>query len=181
MTPPRIFLIGLMGSGKSYWGEKIATLLKWKFIDLDKHIIAHEKMGIPEIFEKRGENYFRNLENKYLKDLLSLNNVVIAAGGGTPCFQGNMEMMNQNGETYYLKVKPETSAARLKGMTEERPLLKGKSGNDLVSFFTEQLKEREPFYSQASHIIDAEKLDENKLKKLFTLVPRHSSPPPQDK
>lgn len=170
MNSNRIFLIGLMGSGKTYWGRRIADILKWKFIDLDRYIEEREKMNIPGIFEKYGESNFRNLENKYLKELVSMNYIVVATGGGAPCFHGNMELMNRSGETFYLKAKVELSAKRLKSMTEERPLLKGTSPQDLIPLFIKQLKEREPIYLQAAQILDAEKLDEKKLKELF--IPR---------
>ncbi len=167
MKTGRIFLVGLMGSGKSYWGRKIAAMLQWKFVDLDKHIAKHEKTSIPEIFKKHGESHFRTIENKYLKDMLLMERIVVATGGGTPCFRGNMKWMNRNGTTYYLKVKPETSAKRLKNQTENRPLLKGKSGNELVSFLTRQLKARKPFYAQAYRTLNAEILDEFQLEEII--------------
>jgi len=163
----RIFLIGLMGSGKTYWGAKIAALRGWKFIDLDHLVEQREQMSIPEMFEKHGERYFRELESKYLKELSSLSNIVVAAGGGTPCFHDNISLMNRLGETYYLKVKPETAARRLENQINDRPLLKGKKQDELISFFQKQLKEREPYYLRASHIIDADNLSEEHLQKLF--------------
>lgn len=164
----RIFLIGLMGSGKTFWGEKIAALLHWRFIDLDRFIEQHEQMSIREIFEKHGEMHFRQLEGKYLKQMQSLHDIVIAAGGGTPCFANNMDEMNRMGQTYYFKVKPETAAERLKNHLRERPLLHGKNESNLNAFFKAQLKEREPFYLKAAHVIDAENLREEDLKALFT-------------
>ncbi|HXH20069.1 MAG TPA: shikimate kinase [Chitinophagales bacterium] len=158
----RIFLIGLMGSGKTFWGEKIARLLGWKFIDLDSYIEEREKKSIPEIFERFGENHFRNLETKYLHELGSLNKIVVAAGGGTPCFNNNMEWMNQSGETYFLKISPETAAGRLKNQISTRPLLRGKNHEELILFLTKQLKEREQYYRMAKHIVDGEKLDDEK-------------------
>ncbi len=163
----RIFLVGLMGSGKSYWGQRIAAGLGWRFIDLDKMIEEKESMRISEIFEKRGEPYFRALEKKCLEELTAFSNVVIAAGGGAPCFHNNMQLMNSRGETYYLKARIETLIPRLLHQMNERPLLKGKTKNELPGFFTEQLKQREPFYLQASHVIEVEKLTEENLKEFF--------------
>src|ERR1051325_2976451 len=120
MRENRIFLVGMMGSGKTYWGEKIAANLGWKFFDLDKYIEEHEKMTITEIFENRGENYFRKVETKYLKELTAIESIVVATGGGSACFHGNMEMMNKAGETYYLKVKPETIKRRIKKEKKDR-------------------------------------------------------------
>lgn len=163
----RIFLVGLMGSGKTHWGKKISTHLGWQFVDLDKMIEENENMRISEIFEKHGEPYFRVLENKYLKELTTLNNVVVAAGGGTPCFYNNMQLMNSLGETYYLRAKIETIIPRLAVEVNARPLLRGKTKNELPAFFTEQLKQREPFYLQAAHVVEAEKLSEENLKEFF--------------
>ncbi|MDZ4846937.1 MAG: shikimate kinase [Chitinophagales bacterium] len=163
----RIFLVGLMGSGKTHWGKKIAANLGWQFIDLDGLIEENEQRSVADIFEKQGEAHFRALEKKQLEELTAFNNVVVAAGGGAPCFHNNMQLMNSLGETYYLKAKIETLVPRLLHQMNERPLLKGKTMNELPAFFTEQLKQREPFYLQASHIIEAEKLSEENLKEFF--------------
>ncbi len=171
-----------MGSGKTYWGEKIAAMLQWKFIDLDRFVEEREKMSISKIFEKQGENHFRKLEAKYLQEAASLENIVVAAGGGTPCFHGNMDFMNRVGETYFLKVRPETAAERLKEQINDRPLLKGKNQSELISFLEKQLKERESFYLKATRFIDGEKLDEEKLKQIFTSRPSSHVPrPSQDR
>lgn len=169
MSSSRIFLVGLMGSGKTHFGKKIADFIGWNFIDLDQYIEEKEAMRIPQIFEKHGENHFRQLESKYLKEIVLLEQIVVATGGGTPCFHGNMEMMNRSGETWYLKITPATAAERVKHQIAERPLLKGKSSDDLVSFFTKQLKEREPFYARAKRRIHAEKMDERNWKEMLGL------------
>lgn len=167
----RIFLIGLMGSGKTYWGERLAQLLRWRFADLDRYIETKEKQSIPEIFSLQGEKHFRSLESKYLRDFETMEQVVVAAGGGTPCFHNNMQLMNGCGSTFYLKAKPETVSARLKDEIHSRPLLKGKTVRELPAFFEQQLKEREPFYRLASHTIEAEKITSENLPELFFLKP----------
>ena len=163
----RIFLIGLMGSGKTYWAKKIAAALHWKFADLDGFIEEREQMSITEIFGRFGENHFRLLEKKYLEELSRENKIVVAAGGGTPCFHNNMEVMNKTGETWYLKVEPALAAQRLKDISRERPLLKNKTGKELAQFLTSQLQRRERFYLQAKHIVEEEKLDGKKLTEVF--------------
>ncbi len=169
MENNRIFLIGLMGSGKTHWAQRLAKILGWKFVDLDKLIEEEEGLNIPEIFGQYGEHHFRNLEKKYLSKISAMNDVVVAAGGGTPCFNGNMDLMNKMGETYYLQVSVPTVVSRLEKKIEGRPLLQNKNSNELLSFLTKQLKEREQFYLKAKHVIDEEKLDEKKLKELFIL------------
>jgi shikimate kinase len=166
----RIYLVGLMGSGKSYWGEKIAAHLGWLFTDLDVLITEGENMSIPDIFNRFGEEHFRMLERKYLSETKNLNKAVVAAGGGTPCFFDNLEVMNRLGESFYLKVKPETAAERLRHQTAWRPLLKGKSSSEIVLFLSLQLKEREPFYLQAHHVIDADGIEEAAMLRKFTAI-----------
>lgn len=164
----RIFLIGLMGSGKSYWGEKIAALLHYQFIDLDTFIEENEGKSIASIFEQ-GETHFRLLEKKYLEKVILRENIVVATGGGTPCFYDNMKKMNDAGKTYYLKAEIETIISRLQHQRESRPLLKGKSPDELPAFFLQQLKTRKPFYEQADRMLQVEKLSEKKLARMFNL------------
>lgn len=156
-----------MGSGKTYWGEKAAGWLGWRFVDLDRYIEEQERMSISKIFQKHGEAHFRKLENKYLMQVEEFGNTVIAAGGGTPCFYDNIKQMNRMGKTYYLKTKPETAAARLKNQISERPLLHGKKEKELIAFLKNQLIERESFYLQARHTIESENLTEKNLPSLF--------------
>src|SRR5215217_1973749 len=109
-----VFLIGFMGSGKTFVGKKLAQLLKTTFIDLDEVIEKSEEKTISQIFSQNGEEFFRERESHYLKSLSERSNVVIATGGGTPCFHDNMKWMNENGITIYLKAKSEILFDRLK-------------------------------------------------------------------
>jgi shikimate kinase len=158
-----------MGSGKSHWGKRIAALLNWQFIDFDKFIEEKENLTIPQIFSTKGEVHFRALEKKYLEEVTRLDKAVIAAGGGTPCFYNNMEVMNRSGKTYYLKAQIATITSRLSTQVNERPLLKGKTTAELPAFFEKQLKEREPFYMQAAHVIEVEHLNDSNLKEMVWL------------
>ncbi len=120
-----IFLIGLPGSGKSFWGEKLADKLSVNFIDLDNEIERKAGSSIIEIFRLHGEEYFRLIEKEVLESVIALHkNEVIACGGGTPCFYNNIEMMNRSGKTIYLKTPISLLLERLKKSSEsaKRPL-----------------------------------------------------------
>lgn len=152
----RIFLIGFMGSGKSTIGYHLAKQLGWDFVDTDKVITAHTGLSIPEIFSLHGEEWFRKKEQELLNSLLSVSNMVIATGGGMPCFADNMDSMNRNGITVYLRLSPEVLTERLLHGHTERPLLQNKSPEELSRFVKESLKQREYFYTKAKIIVDAE-------------------------
>lgn len=151
----KIFLTGFMGSGKTTVGKKLANLLGYTFIDMDTFIEQQESSTIAQLFETKGEEYFRKIENQYLKKLLQKENVVVATGGGAPCFHNNMELMNKHSTTVYLKLTPKAFVSRVYDPNTERPLLKGKNKAELETFFGQKLAIREPFYKQAKHTVDA--------------------------
>lgn len=155
-----IFLMGLMGSGKTYWGRKLAKHLGIEFIDLDFLIEEKEGKTISEIFEQDGELRFRDLETFYLNSLMTKKDVVIALGGGTPCFNDNITSINVSGNSYYLKVDLDVIVNRLAVEKSTRPLIKNKNKHELKAFFEKQLKEREPFYRHAKHIVEVGKFNE---------------------
>ena len=150
----RIFLIGFMGSGKTTIGRKLSHRLGFTFIDQDDLIEEMAVMTIPEIFSKEGEEGFRNREHQAIKELLTHNNVVVATGGGAPCFFNNMDLYNENGITIYLKMAPEILTSRLKYSATERPLIKNKTTDELLNFVETSLKKREKFYQQATFVIE---------------------------
>lgn len=151
----RIFLIGFMGCGKSTVGRNLARALNWKFIDLDQFIQEQEGLSITEIFSQQGEEVFRMLEKNALEKVATIENVVIATGGGAPCHHNNLGRMKETGLTIYLKLEPEGLLERLLPARKSRPLIANKSDNELLLFIREKLAEREPFYNQASVIADA--------------------------
>ncbi|GIV34609.1 MAG: shikimate kinase [Chitinophagales bacterium] len=167
MEVSRIFLIGPMGCGKTWWGQRLASLMGWQFIDLDFFIEDTYQMSIPDIFGKYGEECFRQMEYDSLQKVASLDKVVVATGGGTPCFFDNMKKMNTWGETCYLRVSVPVLVQRLADNTSGRPLLQGKSRHELADFLARQLKEREKYYLKATHVVDEELLDEQQLLGLF--------------
>jgi shikimate kinase len=150
----KIFLIGFMGSGKSTVGRRLASQLKWSFIDLDEKIEKMEGMKIPDIFSLMGEPYFRQLETKALKALKSETDTVISTGGGTPCFADNMDFMMSSGLTIYLKMTPASLRRRLARSSEGRPLLNNIDRKGLGAYIATKLAEREKWYSRAELIID---------------------------
>lgn len=143
-----------MGSGKSYWGAILAHHLNMPFIDLDLYIEAQEAMSISQYFETQGEAIFREIERFHLHELQNHPASVIAVGGGTPCFFDNMDWMNRQGKTVYLKCDPGLLAQRLKGEMHKRPLLKKLSVNELHERIFYMLIGREPFYNKAQTIVE---------------------------
>lgn len=146
-----IILVGFMGSGKTTFGRNLAEKLNYQFIDTDKEIETLVGMSIPTIFEKKGEAYFRQLEREFIKQL-KVQNVVIATGGGLPCFYDNMNYLNKIGVTVYLKYSVEELFERLKNETISRPLLKEKSDTELFEFIEGLLKSRESYYLKAQTV-----------------------------
>ncbi|MFC5271264.1 shikimate kinase [Adhaeribacter terreus] len=152
-----IYLIGMPGAGKSTLGRALAAHLNRKFIDLDKVIEENSGQTIPGIFEEKGERYFRELEAEALKTVsFSGEKLMIATGGGTPCFYENMAFMNTHGLTIYLKTSPEILADRLiQTDLAERPLLKNKSKSLIINYLQETLHKRATFYGQAGIIFES--------------------------
>lgn len=150
----RIFLIGFMGSGKSYTGRRLAQKTRLPFIDLDEWIEKKEGKSIRAIFEQEGEVYFRLLEKESLREMEQYPHVVVSCGGGTPCFHGNMEWMNSQGVTIYLRAPESLLARRLAGQQAQRPLLKGQGQDSLELFIRSRLEERERYYMESSIVYD---------------------------
>ena len=145
-----------MGSGKTTTGRRIASKYGLDFIDLDHYIENRYRKSVSQLFQEKGEDGFRKIEHALLKEIVEFENIVISTGGGTPCFFNNMEIMNSKGETVYLKADAHDLSDYLntKNASQNRPLLAQKSQEELFSFVTESLQNREPFYSQAKHTID---------------------------
>ncbi len=151
-----IYLVGFMGSGKSYWGKRIADTLEINFIDLDDYLETKAGKTIASIFEEHGEAYFRKLEKKCLEEVSLLENTIISLGGGTPCFFDNIETINQTGISIFLKTSVDTIIERLKNETNHRPLLKEKSLDELRTFIQEKLESRNQFYEKSQFVVNTE-------------------------
>jgi len=158
-----LYIIGFMGSGKTTVGRKLASQLGWSFIDLDNKIEEHTGRKITEIFSKFGEEHFRETEAEMLRSITPDSNIVLATGGGAPCYKDNMEYMLRTGLTIYLKMTPLQLASRLKASNDERPLIKNLEGKDLLLFIEKKLSEREEWYEKSHFIRNGFDLDINDL------------------
>lgn len=158
-----IYIIGFMGSGKTTAGKKLASLLGWSFIDLDKRIEEYAGKTIPEIFSQSGEDYFRIIETQLLRNLKMCTKTVISTGGGTPCYIDNMDYMIETGLTIYLKLTPAELKSRLSQSKGKRPLIKDLDQNELTSFIKEKLAVREKWYERSDITMDGIDLDINLL------------------
>ena len=159
MTIPRIILLGYMGAGKTTVGKALAKALNLQFYDLDWYIESRMHMTVKQIFDERGEEGFRKIEHNMLHEVAEFEDVVISCGGGTPCFFDNIDYMNQQGETVYLKATPDVLYGHLKMGRTVRPLLLNKTPDEVKDFVSRQLAEREPFYTKAKHVIDISLMD----------------------
>ncbi len=168
----KIILLGYMASGKSTIANKLAKSLSLQSIDLDDFIEENEGCSIKTIFRDKGEIYFRNKENSYLKELAKNNEeFVLASGGGTPCYTNNIDLITENGISVYLKASIQTLFDRLVLEKSQRPLISELSDEKLKEFIAKHLFERTPFYEKALYtiVIDGKTTDEiaNEILKLI--------------
>lgn len=150
----RFYLVGMPGCGKSTFGKRLSFKTGYEFIDLDIEIEKNAGNSIPEIFEKYGEDRFREIESVLLRRITdSHENFIMATGGGTPCFFDNMDFMNTQGITFYLKADPEQLKKRFseKGI-KKRPLLKHLDNNSIIKALHRQLETRSSYYNRAKYI-----------------------------
>lgn len=157
--PLRIILIGYMGSGKTTIGRALSKELNIPFYDLDWYIGSRMRKTVKQIFDEKGENGFRKIEQSMLHEVAEFENVILSCGGGTPCFFDNMDYMNAQGETIYLKATPDVLYGHLKMGKSVRPLLLDKTPEEVSLFVRKQLQEREPFYTKAKHTLDVSLMD----------------------
>lgn len=148
-----------MGSGKSTLGRKLAQHAALQFVDMDHFIEMRNCKTIPQIFAEEGEDEFRRKERKALEELSEFTDVVIATGGGAPCFFNNMELMNHTGKTIFLDIHPDILAQRLLESKTERPLIKGKTREELIQFIKKTLEKRRIFYDKAKYVINVPDVD----------------------
>ncbi|NOX45802.1 MAG: AAA family ATPase [Chlorobi bacterium] len=168
-----IYLIGYMGSGKTTIGKILAKKLGYGFIDLDDMIERKYKIDVSGIFRKYDEKSFRKIEHDSLLSTFLSSDTVIATGGGTPCFFDNMELMNKNGTTVYIEMGILSLFQRISASRRPRPLVEGKSPDELKRYIQVHLKKRLPYYSQALITIKGEDFNPGalieKIKNLKTL------------
>jgi len=157
-----------MGSGKSTQGKKLASLLRMRFVDLDSYIQKQEDKLIQSIFDDEGELHFRNLETKYLKELIEdKNDKVFSLGGGSVCFNNNIELIKKNGILIYIEMPAAALAERLNKSRKSRPLIKNLAATELLSYVETKLSEREKYYLESHLKINGIDLKPEKLKELI--------------
>lgn len=167
----RVFLVGYMGCGKSTLARELSKSLGFRHIDLDDKIEKEARKPIDFVFTDRGEERFRNLEARLLRETRRLYNIVVATGGGTACFHENMEWMNQNGITVYIQHTSEALFNRLLPVRQERPLTKGLSEEALKEQIETHMALREPHYNKAKHILKGETASTEKIISMLKLEP----------
>jgi len=147
--------MGFMGVGKTTYGRKLAIKLGYKFIDLDKYIENKYKFTISSVFNYFGEEVFRRIEHLTLLEISNQENVVVATGGGTPCFESNIDIINNSGISIYLYLTEKQLLNRLINAKKKRPLIKDKNSDELLIYITNTLNEREKYYLKAKVVVKA--------------------------
>jgi len=156
-----------MGAGKTTVGRTLAQELNMPFYDLDWYIESRMRKTVKEIFDERGEEGFRLIEHNLLHEVAEFEDVIISCGGGAPCFYDNIDYMNQQGDTVYLKATPEVLYGHLKMGKSVRPLLLNKTSEEVKEFIDEQLVIREPFYNKAKYTLDVNLMDNYEKIRIF--------------
>ncbi len=167
LLPRTVFLIGMMGTGKSFWAQKLSEEFQIDWVDLDSQIEKAAEMTIREIFETKGEEYFRKKERDVLQQLSSFDHLIIATGGGTPCFYNNMQWMNENGITIWIDESIDVLMERLKKGKAHRPLIKRLSDNEMHDFLSKKLAERKPFYGLAQYHLANEQISQRSFAEIL--------------
>lgn len=167
--PNHIFLLGFMGAGKTTLGKALAKRIALPFLDLDNLIEATSGRSIADIFTQEGDYGFRELEHQTLLEHLPRSRHVVATGGGTPCYFGNMDIMNQWGQTVYLSVTVAELHRRLEADPRHRPLLHTYTGQRLRLRIEQLLLEREPYYSRAKIVLQRDNAQVHDLQQVLRL------------
>ncbi len=152
-----VFLIGYMGCGKTTLGVELAQQMDLTYIDLDEYIEVLQGMSIVDIFNNMGEKRFRELESEALHDVAAMNDVIVGCGGGTPCHNDNMTMMNDAGTTVWLTTSPQRLTARLVLPEQKckRPIILALNNDEVLDFVISELAVRTPYYQQAKLTFDS--------------------------
>lgn len=146
-----IFLIGYMGSGKSTLGRLVSAATGLPFIDLDTYIENRFHKSVRDIFQELGEDGFRKIERAMLEEVSSMEDVLIACGGGTPCFFNNMDVINGSGTSVLLEASLSVLHSRLKRGRHKRPLIAQLSDDELLEFIKKGVEARSPHYTRAKY------------------------------
>lgn len=155
-----IFIIGYMASGKTTFGRALARKAGLQHIDLDFYIEQRFHSTIREIFASKGENEFRRIESAMLREVGEMTDVIVSCGGGTPCFGDNVDFMNSHGLTVCLQASDDIIADRIINAGNKRPLMAGKSKEEIIETLKKHMEVRKPFYDQAAIIISGDRLED---------------------
>jgi len=158
-----LILVGYMGCGKSSVGKRLANRMGFRFVDLDTHIEEYANASISDIYKSNGEEDFRKLETHVLSKVVNEKDIVLATGGGTPCFSNNMEVLLNNGYVVYLELDAKKLKRRLFKAKSKRPIIEGFEEDDLLEFISNHLEQREPYYKQAHHTLNADRINAKAL------------------
>jgi len=154
-----IVIVGFSGAGKSTVGKRLAERLGMDFVDLDLYIEEKYHTAVPLLFQRYGEAAFRTLEYAALREVISNDNIVLATGGGTPCHNDAMDIINAHAKSIYIKLTEEQIVGRLMHSKKKRPLTNRLNEDELRKYVHERLREREPYYCKAHVICPAEKVN----------------------
>lgn len=159
----RVYLVGFMGCGKSSIGKMLARELGYTFIDMDKRLAEREGRSVNEIFAHYGEKHFRALEAEFLREVAQKDdeNMIVATGGGVACKEENLELMLQSGVVVYLKRTRQELLRRLVAGQHSRPLIQGKTPQQIEEFIDTTLTIREPYYSRANIVVDCDHIGDS--------------------
>ena len=175
-----IYLIGYMGAGKTTAGRILADKLGWHFVDLDDAFYQIHGYTTADYIREFGLEAFRKKEKYVVEDLAELpyEHVIYATGGGYPCWEDNMDCLLELGTSIYLRWSPEHLAHRL-SLTDlsTRPVLQGRTEEELLQFIAPQLAERDPIYSRANHVLEVSECDEESdqriAEEIYQLIKNH--------
>lgn len=167
-----ISLLGYMGSGKSHISKNLSQKINFELIDLDQKISEHHQQTIPEIFQNRGEIFFRKEEKRILEEILdSKDNIILSLGGGTPVYYNNMEIINDKSKSIFLRASVKTLTERVLLQKQTRPLIAKLEDSDVPEFIAKHLFERNPYYSQAHFTVDTDSKNPNLISdEIITLL-----------
>lgn len=162
-----IFLTGMPAAGKTYWGRKLAEKYGLQFVDLDDFITEQEQASVKALFAQYGEQGFRERERKSLEKVIKSASeiTIVACGGGTPCFAGNMQLMKHAGTMIYLETSVDILLLNLATSSDERPMLNNRG--DLGTYLNTLLKKRQDFYSQAHYILHTKDISLTTFEKII--------------
>lgn len=163
----KVFLIGMMGSGKTFWAERLKKKLKVPAYDLDNLVELMDERTIAEMFDQSGEEFFRKEEAKMLRLFKEKKQFLLSCGGGTPCFSDNISWMNNNGITIWLDEPIEILAERLNKEKDHRPLIRDLKTSELAGFLNQKLNERLPYYQQSQYRLTNLQITESNLLKII--------------